>query len=216
MRSPGYQVDVPLAVDGIPPDAEVIPDGTTLAFYAADGSFWSSGQYVYPALGKRLQGPGPAILNADVDVPRGFFDKAKAERVKVAGSLYLSVFGQSRESTIPLRSTPMAAGDGIYCALTAFSRLTCVSPLRWPSRLVYARFNNGGALPFTRVLSYSPFPAGLSFDVTESRHIGAPPNARDVTIVQHKLISCFRYDFEIDDFPLAAMSLPIAGTARRE
>jgi hypothetical protein len=215
-RDPGFQVDVPLVLEGLTADTEVLPDGITLTFRAADGTFWSSGNYVFPALAKRTQGPGPPILNADVDVPIAFFERAKTQRVAVTGALYFSVFGNPGRISIPIQSTRAAVGDGIYCVTGELSRFICASPFRWPGRVMYADFDNAGPIPFSRTLSYSPFPTGLVFDLAEWRDIGAPRNARHVTVLQYNLLACLRHEFKIDDFPLAAMSTPIRTTPRRE
>jgi hypothetical protein len=115
------QVDVPIAVRGIPADVEPIPDAVALRFEADDGSSWSTGPYDSFALGKRLQGRGPTILNANVDVPIEFFNHAIRQRVKVKGALYLTMFGNPRSRTIPIGSTPVDVLDGLQCSIGNFS-----------------------------------------------------------------------------------------------
>ena len=72
----GVQVDIPLAVSGPSGDVEIAPDAITLAFETSDGSRWSTGPYRYPALAKQLPGPGPAVMNANIDVPIEFHTRA--------------------------------------------------------------------------------------------------------------------------------------------
>jgi hypothetical protein len=216
MWQQGVQVDVPITVHGIPIDVEALPDAVSLTFETPGGRRWSSGLYVYPALAKMLQGSGPAVLNANVDVPRDFFEHAKRKRVRVSGTLYLTVFGNARAKTIPLATTPVDVADGLQCFVGAFEQLTCRSPFRWPARLVYAQFTNPGLIPLTRSLSYSPFPAGLGFDSVESRYTSVARGAHEVTIVIRDRLASLSHDFEIDNFPLAELSTPVIGTNRRE
>jgi hypothetical protein len=157
-------VDVPIAVRGIPADVEPIPDAVALRFQADDGSSWSTGPYDSLALGKRLQGRGPTILNANVDVPIEFFNHAIRRRLKVSGALYLTMFGNPRARTIPIRGSPVDVLDGLRCSIGQFSigefeLLSCGAAFRWPGQLIYAKVGSDGMIPFTRVVSYSPLPA---------------------------------------------------------
>jgi hypothetical protein len=211
-----FQVDVPLAVRGIPEDVEVIADAVSLSFQAADGSSWSTGSYIYPALAKEIPGPGAPILNANVDVPQAFFDKAKDQRVSVIGVLYLTLFGNAQATTIPIRSTPVNVSNGMQCSIGVFQQLSCRSAFRWPARLVYANFRDREMLPFTRAVSHSPFPAGLGFDAVESREVPVPGGEHQVTIVVKEPLASLRHDFEIDDFPLLEFSARVVGSKRQE
>jgi hypothetical protein len=204
----GVQVDLPIAVEGIPADAEFLPSAVALTFQAADGSAWSTGPYLYPALAKQVSGPGRGILNANVDVPQAFFDKAKPQRVTVKGSLYLTVFGNPQALTIPLQATPVNVPGGLQCSLGPFRQLGCRSAFRWPNRLVYAKFEDNHLRAFTRMVSYSPFPAGLDFLTVEARQVSAPQGEHQVTIVVKELLASLRHDFEIEDFGLPAYATP--------
>lgn len=212
----GVQIDVPIAVRGIPDEVEVVPDAVSLTFQAADGSTWSSGNYIYPALAKVSPGPGAPILNANVDVPGQFFDRAKDQRVKAKGTLYLTVFGSSEVRTIPIQNRPVSVSDGLQCSLGMFEQLSCWSAFRWPARLVYAKFGNGEAVPFRGwSVSYSPFPAGMVSGV-ESRQVSVRRGAHEVTILTKEPLAFLRHDFEIDNFPLVTLSRRVMGTQRRE
>jgi hypothetical protein len=212
-----FQIDVPIAVRGIPDDVEVVPDGLSLIFQAADGSTWSSGNYIYPALAKVAPGPGAPILNANVDVPGEFFERAKDQRVKAKGTLYLTIFGNSQARTIPIQSRPVNVQDGMQCRLGVFEQLSCWSAFRWPARLVYAKFGNGGAVPFTGwSVSYSPFPAGMVSDAVESRQVSVRRGAHEVTILTKEPLAFLRRDFEIDNFPLVTLGHRVIGSRRRE
>jgi hypothetical protein len=211
------QVDVPLAVGGIPEDAEMIPDAVKLSFQAADGSGWTSGPYRYVPLGKQSEGPGASILNANVDLPIEFFRHAIQQPIKIKGSLYMTVFGNPRARTIPIRKTPVDALDGLQYTMGALGlsdQLSCGVAFRWPSELIYAKFGSDGMIPFTRVVSYSPLPAGLDFLAYKSREVSIPTGAKEVTIVAEERLASFRRDFEIPDFPLALYSQPVTSRHR--
>jgi hypothetical protein len=212
----GFQLDVPLKIGGIPQDVELIPDAVSLTFEAADGVTWSSGAYIYPALGKDRPGPGPTILNANVDLPMQSFERIKNQPVKLTAELYVTLFGNPQRKTIPIQATPVGALAGLQCRSGAFRQLVCSAPFGWPARLIYAQFPSGGMLAFTRFISYSPFPAGLAFDAGASRAVTVPEGEREVTIVTTEPLASLRHVFAIENFPLAELSLPITGTTRRE
>ena len=212
----GYQVDVPLSIAGVPNDVELLPDGASITFQAADGTTWSSGRYTYPALARNLPGPGPATLNANVDVPAEFFERAKDQPVRLTADLYVSLFGNPVSKTIPIQSTPTSAVDGLQCRTGAFRQLVCAAPFGWPGRLIYAKFPSGGTLLFTRFISYSPFPAAMAFDEVSSRAISFPKDEREVTIVSNQPLGSFRRTVTVDNFPLKELSLRIVGTTRKE
>lgn len=211
-----YQVDVPLKIDGVPRDVELIPDGISFRFEAADGTAWESGPYVYPALGKRMPGPGPAILNANVDLPPGFYSRAKGRSLKVTADVYVSLFGQPLSKTIAIQGAGVNAVDGLLCRTGPFRQLLCMAPFGWPSRIVYAQFPSGGKLPFTRFISYSPFPSGLAFDEVASRSVSYPEGERQVTIISNQPLGSFKLRFAAENFPLADFSIPIRRSSRKE
>ena len=76
----GYQVDVPLSIAGVPNDVELLPDGASITFQAADGTTWSSGRYTYPALGRNLPGPGPPLLTRTSTCLRSSSNAQKTSR----------------------------------------------------------------------------------------------------------------------------------------
>jgi hypothetical protein len=211
-----FQVDVPLAIGNIPEALEVIPDGISLMFAAADGTAWKSGPYRYPPVLKESPGPGPIVLNANVDVPVDFFERAKRQRVTLTGSLYLTVFGNWRAITIPIGTVPVNISDGLQCGMTAFKQLSCRSPFRWPNGLVYASFADYGRLPFTRSISYSPLPSGLDLFSIESNEVSVPPGRSQVTIMTADRLTSSRVDFEIHDFPLVTFASRVPGGRRRD
>ncbi|MGJ5816389.1 hypothetical protein [Paludibaculum fermentans] len=215
MRQGGVQVDVPVAVRGLGPDVEVIPDAVSLTFQRADGRIWSTGPYGYAAIAKQAPGQGDALLNADVDLPQEFFDGAVRQRVGLKAVYYLTLFGSGQASTIAAQSTPVPVSGGLQCWLGAFHMLTCASMYRWPNRIVYAQFG-GGLVPFTRAISYSPFPAGMNLYSFEVRQVSSTPGAQKVTIVQKEVLAHLRQEFVVEDFPLRRMSVEIRGTSRRE
>jgi hypothetical protein len=215
-RRSGVQIDVPIAIRGIADDVEVIADGVLLTFQAADGTTWTTGPYKSPALAKQSPGPGATVLNANVDVPAAFFDRSKQQRVRLTGSLYITAFGNPRATTIPIQTTPVNVSDGLQCSISVFQYLSCRSAFRWPARLVYAKFRDGGMVPFTRLVSYSPVPGGLDLFTVESREVSLPSGEREVTIVVTERLGSFHRDFEIDDFPLSNFGQRVRGSNRRE
>lgn len=206
LRGNGVQVDLPLAVHGVPEDAEVIPDAVSLTFQTANGNAWATGPYDFPALARQSSAGGVAILNANVVMPRAFFHEATNQPVKIIGSLYLSIFGNPQRTTIPIQNQPVDVSNGLQCGIEIFQQFSCRSALRWPYRLVYAEFEDSGLRPFRQFVSYSPFPAGLSFTTVESRQVSAPRGERQVSIIVKEPLANLRHVFEIDEFPLRAFA----------
>jgi hypothetical protein len=211
-----YQVAVPVSISGVPPDVELIPDAISLRFDLADGTTWSSGPYIMPALAKDAPGPGPAILNANVDLPAGFTESARRQKVALHADLYLTLFGNAQSKTIRIHPKPVDALDTLRCQTGAFRQLTCMAPFGWPNRLLYAKFASGGELPFTRFVSYSPFPAGIAFDEVASRSVTYPNGNEEVTIISHQPLGSYRRHFTIDNFPMAELSIQVQRTTRTE
>ena len=73
----------------------------------------------------------------------------------------------------------------------------CRSPFRWPAQRLYADFGNSGQSKFTHSLSYSPFPAELSFQTAESDGAAGVKVAREVTIIAKEALDHVSVEFNI-------------------
>jgi len=125
---------------------------------------------------------------------RSFFDREQEQPVTLDASIYLTIFGNPRANTIPLQSIPVNTLDGLQCFVDMFNQLLCRSAFRWPARIVDSDTGS-----FGRVVSYSPFPAGLHLNPIETRGAtsGPPVSARVVTITVREQLSHFQRDVEV-------------------
>ena len=192
-RESGIQLDIPIAVSGVPDAVHVRADAFAVTFQGSDGRTWASGPYNIIA----LPSVGANIFNAIVLVDPAFLKDEREQTVTLRGSLYLTLFGNSRVKTFPLQTTGMIVMDGLQCGMSRiFSRFYCQAAFRWPTPLVYAKFGEDME-PFTHSISYSPFPADLSFDSVEGHDVSLPASASQVTMVVKERLESLRYDFEV-------------------
>ena len=125
----------------VPDSVEIQADALSVTVLGHDGRIWKSGPYDYPALPRNASRSDVPTFNGLVVIAPAFFSEERERKVTLRASLYLTLFGDSRLKTVPLQTTPINVMDGLQCRLTGvFNRFSCQSALRWPARLVYARF----------------------------------------------------------------------------
>ena len=219
------RIPLAIAVENLPDGDEVAVDGLNLSLDWSDGRHWDGPASVTGSESKN----GRASVAGAIAVPDRFYSISTPVHIK--GSLYFTLFGDTRSRTIPFTSRPTNAQDGLQCfnllnsqAHTKsagdrdhppidytedFSSYFCRTFFGWPSRLVYAK---AGDLEsgFTRLVSYSPFPSGLDLDSSEARYTslvtarGATTGGiNQVTIMTRKPVAHLHRDF---DFPSVRMS----------
>jgi hypothetical protein len=121
---------------------------------------------------------------------------AGSQPVKIRASLYLTLFGNKRWTTLPTTESKFRVPGLGQCSFTGSgSDIICGSPFRWPARLVWTHDNDSLDQPFLNSLSYSPFPAALHIDPIEtfSAKIRGWNNA--AIAIEEPLVH-FRYDVE--------------------
>lgn len=219
------RIPLAIAVQNLPDGDEVAADGLNVSLDWPDGAHWGGPASVTGSESKN----GRASIAGSIAVPDRFNSISTPVRIK--GSLYFTLFGDTQARTIPFTNHPTNALDGLQCFnllnsqshtksigdrdhppidyTEDFSSYFCRTFFGWPSRLVYAK---AGDLEsgFTRLVSYSPFPAGLDLDSSEARYTSLV-TARDaissgineVTIVTRKPMAHLHRDF---DFPSVRMS----------
>jgi hypothetical protein len=133
-----------------------------------------------------------------VTFPNDFFAEKRQERVSLRGSMHVTLFGRAKSKTVALGKRPVNTFDGLQCAAGPIKDLYCLSPFRWPERLINAEFPDGYRRTFAHTISYSPFPAELGFNTVDSDSIWMPAAAREVTFVEKEPLGHIRLDF---DFP---------------
>src|SRR5262249_45119610 len=135
---------------------------------------------------------GRMTLDVNSKVSYRFFNQQRDKPVTIRGSLYMTLFGNARQATVPLRTEPVNALDGLQCFLGPFDEFYCRSAFRWPGKLVYAKF--GGEMSALRAMvSYDPFPGSLRLNPIETSWApSAPRTAGDVTIVAEEPLAHIR------------------------
>jgi hypothetical protein len=132
--------------------------------------------------------------------------KAHRKRAVTARvSFFVTVFGNAKSITIPVRSTPQNVNDAIQCfgftprtpERPLSTDLICRSAFRWPNLYLQASTANSPvAVPLAQTISYSPFPAEASINPVESKWAAISP-ADEVTIRMSEPVAHFRRDVEI-------------------
>ncbi len=225
MSSGLTRIPLAIAVQNLPDGDEVAVDGLNVSLAWPDGRHWDGTASVTGSESKN----GRASIAGAIALPDRYYSISTPVRIK--GSLYLTLFGDAQSRTIPFTNHPTNAQDGLQCfnglnsqAHTKsagdrdhppidytedFSSYFCRAFFGWPSRLVYAK---AGDLEsgFTRLVSYSPFPAGLDLDSSEARYTSLvtarsaiSTGINEVTILTRKPIAHLHRDF---DFPSVRMS----------
>jgi MFS family permease len=154
--------ELPLKITGLPPATKLIPNGLIVKVRAPDGET-SVGQLAPPESFSFESG----ILSLRAAMPTAFYTKIKDQPLQLEGKLFFTLYGNKRNTDVPLSGAPVLVSDvGVCSAGTHFVR--CNSLLRAPSALVTLQlfqqsFRGPGRSmesPFPR-RSYSPFPADL-------------------------------------------------------
>jgi hypothetical protein len=198
-------ISVPLRISGVPEDVRLQVDMYDPAMRRADGRWLhlSGG-------GERLaiqRNSDRMILSGVVYPDRWFIEGVNHEPVTLVISFYLTLYGNRRDKTIPFRTTPADALDGLRCFDGYFDEVVCWAPFRWPGTLVFAKTPWGSSTSFTRLISYSPFPARLQLDPVAERSVGNHWSndrraAREVTIEIEEPLAYVRRDVEVPDISL--------------
>jgi hypothetical protein len=189
---------LPLLISGVPDDVDPQIEMYRVAIRRADGRTMEQSPSRLNAKrnGGQLTISGPVFL--DPDLADSIRNQAAAVRV----SLFLTLYGNKHAKTIPFERNPVDAVDGLRCFDGAFDEVMCSAPFRWPVRVVSVRSPWGGETSFTRLISYSPFPAKLQLAPIVTRSAGphwqkdrsAP---REVTIESEEPLAYLRRDVEI-------------------
>ena len=213
-KQPEGAVNVPITVQGIPEGTELRPDALVVSIEDSGGSSTTVNPFSCAPVTRHSLAAGlvlRAVCRADPE-----FVKNHDGLVTLRGSIYLTLFGNSKSTTIPLSDEPINASDGLQCytdTVHAEWDVFCRSPFRWPGRLVYAKLGHTNANSFTQFVSYSPFPASLNIEPVETRWAsayaaGPTPNVRDVTIIVEEPLVHLRRDFQARDVQLEQFAYP--------
>ena len=194
------EVNLPIAVKGLPAGMEAVADAFFAKLTAGDGQQWSA-DFVPTQM--RGGDPGVTLLNVELAVDPDFFEKESSRPVTLHAEVYFTLFGNAKSQEIPLEQTPVNVMDGLQCSEGVFIQFNCRSIFRWPRRRVSAAAGSGpSGLPVSSI-SYSPFPAELGFGSVERHSFSVPYKAAIVTITTREPVSHFRAEVTIRDIRLS-------------
>jgi hypothetical protein len=203
------QIPLPLVLTGLPEGVEARSDQLSVSFE------WP-GRTVSPnhnaGVSARSSGKGEVIFDAVADMSPQLFAAMRQAPMTIRGSVYITLFGEAESRKISLKRGPVNVQDGLQCYADEFkgeiTQMRCRSFFSWPARLVYAQ-GNGDENDFSNSLvSYSPFPAGLSLSAMQLRW-AEPIKADEATIVTKKPLVHFKRDFELRGIRLADFEEPL-------
>ena len=187
---------IPLVIRSIPENVDVRFDAITMVATGPDGR---SSHAVSASSPLGLRRPDTVLIDEIVPVDGDFVDAERGRSLKMRLTLYLSLFGNARATTIPLGSRPVYALDGVECYMGQFAELFCRSAFRWPERLIYAQGADGSLNSLYQLISYSPFPAALSVNPIEEHWTsGLSRAAKQVTIISRRPIAHLRRDMQLE------------------
>ncbi len=184
-------VFLPILVQGIPDGAVLKGDALAASLSAPDGR---TSESISGAAPRQLMVSGRVVLNGIITMPRSFFNQEHGQPLALRAIFYGTVFGKQRSQTIQIPVRPTNVIDGLQCSVREFHFLYCKSAFRWPDKLVYAQFLENQMSLFNPLVSYSPFPAALTFNPFESHWTDAG-SAQEVTIVTKEPLAHIRREF---------------------
>jgi hypothetical protein len=189
------QIHIPVRIEGIPEGAEVRGDALAVRFVdARDGR---SATAFSPDNPRKFRQGGTTVLDEIVLIDSSFLNAERGQPVTMHAAVYLSLYGDPHAHTVPISSTPVNVMDGLQCSVGQFRQLLCRAAFRWPNRLVYAKDAGGGLDSFYQLISYSPFPGGLTLNPIEEHWTSpAPASATRITIVARDPLAHFRRDLD--------------------
>ncbi|HZL55641.1 MAG TPA: hypothetical protein VFC21_01080 [Bryobacteraceae bacterium] len=205
--SPFAIVPVSIRIGGIRPGEEIRPDAFNVRLDWPAGKRWQGAV----ALSAGAVENGTSILTGTAFLPREFIAVIGAAPATLHGILYLTSFGDPESRRIPFASHPVDAQSGMQCfdnfhgsfkgaaESHSYSTYFCRAFFGWPSRLVTVTAQ-GDIEDFTKIISYSPFPASAELHSEEARYttFGLPPSGRlsEVTITTKKPLAHFHREVE--------------------
>jgi len=206
-------LDLPFHIAGLPAGSLLACEAVTVRIESASGVTWRSDVI---RLGSRIsQAPDGCRVMAQVD--NAFFKNNRDRQVRIQSALYLTVFGNEHSMSFGPSPEPVnVPGVGMCRAALEGPPLffqggfqgggpavLCRAAFRWPPRLVWARDAAGRGEVFTKMMSYSPFPADLRISPAEGYWARAQLNqSGEVTIVTQEPLAHVRTDVDLRDVRL--------------
>jgi hypothetical protein len=201
-RTDPSEVNIPIHIHGLPKGTIPIADAVFVSMMAAEGQSWSR-DFVPVMI--RPDEPGSLLMNLGLSPDPRFFAAQRHTGVTLRIGLYLTLFGNTKAATIPVRNEPVDIIDGLQCSGGVLMQFSCQSLFRWPDRLITA--TTAGSPSTSGSVSYSPWPADAETLAVERRPFAIPLTAREVTISSGEPLSHIRAELTIPDVVLARFTI---------
>lgn len=211
-RDDRVRINFPLQLTGIPDGMDARPDGLIVTLEAPDGTVWRADQQPWRYVSSEGQ-----LWSLHTNLDGSFYRKVKDQAVKLRGSLYLTLYGNSRVTSVPVQDRPVRVpGLGVCSASRSSdgrnSFLFCRAAFRSMPALASYRAGLAREETLQPWVSYSPFPAEPGINpVTQYFRIirdGEPFPAVAIDTVQP--LAHIRRDFEIGGLRLDDFVTPTA------
>jgi hypothetical protein len=197
------EMRIPLAIE-VPPGSDFKIEGFRISLAGPDGRQTALNTTrlslgAFPSIFR-----DHPILAGNARIDPAFYDLERGQPLTIRASFYLTIFGNARDKTIQLTRSPQNVIAGLQCYAGFANQLVCDAPFRWPGLYVSEKTTSGALSGFTRLISYSPFPAAFTVQplarnglVYYSEH---PQELdRPVTIDVQEPLAYVRRDLEIRD-----------------
>jgi hypothetical protein len=216
------QIQIPLAIAGMPENDSFIYEGLTATFEAPDGTRWKTKGDPASQLDRSA-----GILTTQANMSGAVYRKMRSQFVTMRGSLYFTIAGNAHETSVPFKEkTVVVPGAGICFArqeeaseyatgpgASAFGtvnhpqRLTlmCRSGFRSPAHFIAAFFDHRSRDLFREPVSYSPFPTELTVNPVNLYFASSmsPELISNVTVRTTEPLSFVKRDFELTNIRLS-------------
>jgi len=204
------RLNLPLALEGIPSNAEPSPEALIATFEAQDGTTWKAAHD--PRTNVIFEGQ---LISLRTNLGKAFYEKVRDRPVTVHGTMYLTLFGNSRITRLPFRNESVELAGAGRCRATQAPTgqnyfLLCDSAFRAPKDSVWGEWVGGleglpRATTLNRWPSYSPFAADLSlnpiYQYSTYRALQGETSAVEVHTLEP--LGYVQRDFEIKNLRLA-------------
>jgi hypothetical protein len=199
-RSEAITFRVPLVVSNIPPGDDVRLDMASATIQISGGQSWTGRAFTILGVTEKNRS---AEFDASFPIDAAFSRAAARQPATVRISADLTLFTNSHRATAVLADKFVNVADGMQCFRDRFSVLFCRAPFRWPAALVYAKISDTVVSPLNSLISYAPFPAGLSLNPIEQHWAAGPPLSQpEVTLIWKEPVAYFERDLTISGVQL--------------
>jgi hypothetical protein len=197
-------VFIPITIGPVPEQVQLLTNALTVTYEGADGQIWRSD---IGGVRESADKGGRIAMEVNSKMGHAFFQREQEKPLTIRGSIFMTMFGDSRQQTIALSDEPVNALDGLQCYQGAIDQFECRRAFTWPSALVYGQYD-GHMNPLRTIIAYPPIPFSTRLDPIERSWAPPTPHSKEVTVVVKKPLEHIRRDFELHGVRVIASPQP--------